>query len=147
MTKIALYKPDIAGNVGNIIRSCACFNLNLIIIEPCGFVFDIDRVQRSAMDYLKYVKITRYNGFDEFYEEEIKNTNSRLVLSTTKTNLSYKDFKFLDNDVILFGRESAGVSEEVANICDHKITIKMNKNVRSLNVATSCGIISSYIFN
>lgn len=145
MTKIALYKPDIAGNVGNIIRSCACFDIELIIIEPCGFPFDISRVKKSAMDYLQHIKLTRYNGFEEFYNSEISLKKSRLILATTKTDNDYKEFSFNDSDIILFGRESSGVPDEVANICDDKITIKMKNNMRSLNVAISCGIIASFL--
>lgn len=145
MSKIALYKPDIAGNVGTIIRTCVCFDLELIIIEPCGFPFDMNRVRKSAMDYINHAKITRYNGFDDFYQNEIKDSNSRLILASTKASTNYKNFTFEKSDIIMFGRESSGVPDDVFNISDDRIFIEMKNNMRSLNVAISCGIIASFI--
>lgn len=147
MTKIALYKPDIAGNVGTIIRTCVCFDLELIIIEPCGFPFDINRVRKSALDYIDHAKITRYFGFEDFYDKEIKENKSRLILASTKASTNYKDFKFEDRDIIMFGRESSGVPDEVFDLSDERVFIEMKNNMRSLNVAISCGIIASFACN
>jgi len=144
MTKIALYKPDIAGNVGTIIRTCVCFDLELIIIEPCGFPFDMNRVRKSALDYIDHARITRYGGFEDFYENEIKDKQTRLILASTKASTNYKDFKFGDKDIIMFGRESSGVPDEVFDASDERVFIEMKNNMRSLNVAISCGIIASF---
>ncbi|MBL6664926.1 MAG: tRNA methyltransferase [Rickettsiales bacterium] len=147
MIKIALYKPDIAENVGAIIRTCVCFDLELIVIMPCGFPFDINRIKKSAMDYINYAKITKYGGFEDFYDKEIKETKSRLILASTKASTNYKDFAFKDNDVVMFGRESSGVPHEVFALSDERVLIEMKNNMRSLNVAISCGIIASFACN
>jgi len=141
MTKIALYQPDIALNVGNIIRSCVCFDKELIIIEPCGFPFDLNRIKKSALDYIHHAKITRYISFEEFYEAEVVKNNHQLVLASTKASTNYCDFQFNHNQIIMFGRESCGVPQEVFDKCHHRIFIPMKNNMRSLNVAISCGII------
>ncbi len=141
MVKIALFQPEIALNVGSVIRTCACFDLELCIIEPCGFPFDMNRIKKSALDYINHIKISRFNSFEEFYEKEI-NSNSRLILATTKCNNNFREFKFAKNDVILFGMESAGVPEFVAQKANEKITIKMKNQMRSLNLAISCAIIA-----
>lgn len=141
MTKIALFQPDIAGNVGTIIRTCVCFDVELHIIEPCGFPFDIERVKRAALDYISKAKIIRHNSFEEFFQNEIKSKNQRLILASTKGSIDYRKFEFLENDVLMFGRESAGVPNEVFDKSNHRIFITMKNNMRSLNVAISCGIV------
>jgi len=141
MTKIVLYQPDIAGNVGSIIRSCVAFNSDLHIIEPCGFVFDINRIKKSALDYLQFVKIFRYNYFENFFNQEIISKKQRLVLASTKASQNYCDFKFDNDDFIMFGRESSGVPDEIFNKINHRIFIPTTKNVRSLNIACACSII------
>ncbi len=142
MIKIALFQPDIAGNVGTIMRTCACLGLELHIIEPCGFVFDMQKIRKSALDYIDYVRLFRHNSFEDFYQNQItKNPQNRLVLLTTKTDNSYADFVFKKNDILLLGRESAGVTEEVANQCQHQITIPMKNQMRSLNIAMAAGIV------
>ncbi len=143
MTKVVLFQPDIAGNVGTIIRTCVGFDVELHIIEPCGFPFDMQRVKKSALDYIFQAKIFLHTSFEEFYETEIKAKNYRLVLASTKASVDYRDFKFTDNDFLMFGKESAGVPEWVAEIADHRIFIPMKNNMRSLNVAISCGIVLS----
>lgn len=144
MVKVALYKPEIAGNVGSIIRTCACFGADLEIIEPCGFPFDMNRIKKSALDYIHHVKITRHNSFDEFYQKEVLKNDKRLVLATTKSQENYLDFSFAENDILLFGQESAGVPEEIHQKCQEKVTIKMKNEMRSLNLAVSCAIILSF---
>jgi tRNA (cytidine/uridine-2'-O-)-methyltransferase len=145
MTKIVLFQPDIAGNVGTIIRTCVCFDLELHIIEPCGFPFDIERVKRSAMDYINHAKIFRHASFEIFFEKEILQKNHRLILATTKGDNDYREFEFLENDFILFGKESAGVPDNVASKAHHKIFIPMKNEMRSLNIAIACGIILSRV--
>jgi tRNA (cytidine/uridine-2'-O-)-methyltransferase len=143
MTKIALFQPDIAGNVGTIIRTSVCFDVELHIIEPCGFPFDMQRIKKSALDYIDYAKIFRHFSFEEFYEKEILEKKSRLILATTKGSVDYNNFNFEKNDCLMFGRESAGVPDYVALKADHRVFIPMKNNMRSLNVAISCGIILS----
>jgi tRNA (cytidine/uridine-2'-O-)-methyltransferase len=142
MIKIALFQPDIAGNVGTIMRTCACLGLELHIIEPCGFVFDMQKIRKSALDYIDYVQLFRHNSFEDFYQNQItKNPQNRLVLLTTKTDNSYTDFTFKENDILLLGRESAGIPEEIAHQCQYKITIPMKNQMRSLNIAMAAGIV------
>lgn len=141
MQKVVLYQPDIAGNVGAIIRTCFCFGLELHIIEPCGFPFDIQKIKKSALDYFDQVEILRYISFDEFFKTQIVDQKKRLILATTKGSTDYRKFTFLKDDFLMFGRESAGVPDDVARKADHRIFIPMKNNARSLNIAISCGII------
>jgi len=137
---IALYKPDIPQNTAAIIRLCACLNLKIHIIEPCGFDLNDPRFKRVVMDYLGFSKIFRHQDYDEFLK---KNKKNRIVLMTTKATKHYHKFKFKKNDVLLFGRESAGVPENLHRSIKNKIKIPMNKKTRSLNVAMSVAIIST----
>lgn len=141
--KIAFYQPDIAANLAAMMRTAACLDFEIHIIEPCGFVFDMQKIRRIALDYIDYVKIIRHNSFQDFYQKEITEKQNRLVLLTTKTNNSYYDFKFSKNDILLLGRESAGVPEEVSNIAHHKITIPMKNDMRSLNVGVAATLVLS----
>ena len=141
MTKIALYQPDIAGNVGTIIRTCVCFDAELHIIEPCGFPLDMQRVKKSALDYIHHAKIFRHASFEDFFQSEIIEKNQRLVLASTKARVDYREFIFDKNDVLMLGRESAGVPDDVHEKAQERIFIPMKNNMRSLNVAISCGII------
>jgi tRNA (cytidine/uridine-2'-O-)-methyltransferase len=137
---IALYKPDIPQNTAAIIRLSACLNLNVHIIEPCGFDLNDSRFKRVVMDYKEYSKIFRYVDYDEFFK---KNKKKRIILMTTKANKYYHKFRFKKNDILLFGRESAGVPENLHNSIKNKVKIPMNKKTRSLNVAISVAIISA----
>jgi tRNA (cytidine/uridine-2'-O-)-methyltransferase len=139
MLKIVLFQPEIAGNVGSIIRCCACFNADLHIIEPCGFPFDLNRIKKSSLDYIEHVKIIRHNSFQDFYEKNI-NLNNRLILATTKSDKNVFNFEFNENDFILFGQESSGVPDFIHQLALNRITIKMKNGQRSLNLAISCGI-------
>lgn len=143
MIKIALYQPDIAGNVGTIIRTCVGFDCELHIIEPCGFPFDFQRIKKSALDYIFMAKITRHNSFEQFLQDVVRANKSRLILASTKSAKNYLDFKFQPNDVIMFGRESSGVPESVFKSSDHNVFIAMKNNLRCFNVAISCGIITA----
>ena len=137
---IALYKPDIPQNTAAIVRLGACLNLKIHIIEPCGFDLNDTRFKRVVMDYMNYSKIVRYEDYDMFLK---KNKRSRIVLMTTKAKKLYHKFKFKKNDILLFGRESAGVPEILHKTLENKIKIPMNKKTRSLNVAMSVAIVSS----
>ena len=136
---IALYKPDIPQNTAAIIRLSACLNLKVHIIEPCGFDLNDSRFKRVVMDYLGFSKIFRHQDYNEFLK---KNKKNRIVLMTTKATKHYHKFKFKKNDVLLFGRESAGVPENLHKSIKNKVKIPMNKKTRSLNVAMSVAIIS-----
>ena len=137
---IVLYKPDIPQNTAAIIRLSACLNLKIHLIEPCGFDLNDVRFKRVVMDYIGLSKIFRYDNFTAFLN---KNKKSRIVLMTTKAKKLYHNFKFKKNDMLLFGRESAGVPEDLHKILKNKIKIPMNEKTRSLNVAMSVAIIAS----
>lgn len=136
--KILLYQPDIAGNVGTIIRTCACFGLELNIIEPCGFPFDDNRIKRASMGYFEKIKIKKYDSFSDFKN---KNPNCRIILLTIKSSTRYYNFKFNENDIIMVGRETSGVPEEIHKNVDHRVLIPMKKEARCLNVAVSLSIV------
>ena len=140
MIGIALFKPDIPQNTAAIIRLCACFRLNVHIIEPCSFNLNDSRFKRVVMDYMQFVKIKRYEDFKSFTE---KNKNSRTILMTTKANKIYHGFKFKNSDILLFGKESAGVPNEVHKSVNFRLKIPINKKTRSLNQALSVAIASS----
>ena len=137
---IALYKPDIPQNTAAIIRLSACLNLKIHIIEPCGFSLNDARFKRVVMDYLGVCKIFKYEDYNNFL---IKNRKKRIVLMTTKAKKKYHEFKFNKNDILLFGRESAGVPENLHKTIKNKVKVPINKKTRSLNVAMSVAIISA----
>ena len=137
---IALYKPDIPQNTAAIIRLGACLNLKIHIIEPCGFNLHDSRFKRVVMDYMGMSRIFRYEDYDDFIK---KNKDKRIVLMTTKAKKHYHKFKFKKNDMMLFGRESAGVPENLHETIKNRIKVPMNKKTRSLNVAMSVAIISA----
>lgn len=137
--RLALFQPDIPQNTGTLLRLGACLGVELDIIEPCGFVFSEANLKRAGMDYLHLVKYRRHDSWNDFLEYRKNNQEEygRLVLLTTKTNTSYVDFEFKNNDILILGRESAGVPQEVHNLVDAKVTIPMTENARSINVAIS----------
>jgi tRNA (cytidine/uridine-2'-O-)-methyltransferase len=137
---IALFKPDIPQNTAAIIRLSACLNLKVHIIEPCGFNLNDSRFKRVVMDYMRYSEIFRYEDYDMFVK---KNKKKRIILMTTKATNYYHKFKFKKDDILLFGRESAGVPESLHISIENKIKIPMNKKTRSLNVAMSVAIIAA----
>jgi|TARA_B100001093_G_scaffold483830_1_gene516697 tRNA (cytidine/uridine-2'-O-)-methyltransferase len=143
MINIALYKPDIPQNTAAIIRLGACLSLRIHIIEPCGFSLNDSRFKRVAMDYTKLSKISKYKDYDSFKK---KNYKSRIILMTTKTNKAYFNFSFKNDDILLFGRESAGVTKRIHEDVKFKLTIPMQKKARSLNLAMSVAIVSSEAF-
>ena len=137
---IALYKPDIPQNTAAIIRLSSCLGLKVHIVEPCGFSLEDARFKRVAMDYIGLSKIFRYSDYDVFLK---KNSKSRIILMTTKAKKSYLKFKFKKSDILLFGRESAGVPNYLHKKIKNKLKVPMNKDTRSLNVAICVAIISS----
>jgi tRNA (cytidine/uridine-2'-O-)-methyltransferase len=138
--KIALYEPDIPQNTAAIMRTCACLGAGLEIIEPCGFLFSDKRFKRVVMDYMDEKMIKFYQSSEEFFKSK---KNQRIILLTTKSDSSYAEFKFETNDTLLFGRESAGVPDNIHNLIKHKLKIPMVNNKRSLNIASSVAIILS----
>ncbi len=137
---IALYKPDIPQNTASIIRLGACLNLKIHIIEPCGFNLNDPRFKRVVMDYTGLTDIYRYDDYDTFLK---KNKKSRIVLMTTKAKKNYHKFKFKKDDMLLFGRESAGVPERLHLLIKNKVKVPMFKKARSLNVAMTVAIIAA----
>ena len=141
--KIALFEPDIPQNTAAIIRTCACLGAKLEIIEPCGFLLNDKRFKRVVMDYMDEKDIIFYKSSDEFFR--IKE-NQRIILMTTKASISYTKFRFSKNDTILFGRESAGVPENIHKLIKNRLKIPMKNNKRSLNIASSVAIILAESF-
>jgi tRNA (cytidine/uridine-2'-O-)-methyltransferase len=136
MMRIALYQPEIPGNVGAILRLSACFGVGVDIIEPCGFVFSDKRLKRAGMDYADHVVITRHVDWDQFQAGAI----GRRILLTTHGDSPLYDFSFQPGDVLLLGQESAGVPDEVRADCDAAVRIPLLPSVRSLNVGMAAGI-------
>ena len=137
---IALYKPDIPQNTAAIIRLSSCLGLKVHIVEPCGFSLEDRRFKRVVMDYIGLSKIFRYADYNIFLK---KNSKSRIILMTTKAKKSYLKFKFKRSDILLFGRESAGVPENLHQTIKNKLKIPINKKTRSLNVAMAVAIVAS----
>ena len=137
MIRLAAYQPDIALNVGAMIRLSACLNVPLDIIEPCGFPLSVKALRRSAMDYADIVDLTRHDSWDAFMR--VSNTR-RVVLMTTHAEDILWDFDFRVGDTILMGRESLGVPEEVHQFCDARVKLPMFGAARSLNVAMTAGM-------
>ena len=135
---IALYKPDIPQNTAAIIRLGACLNLKIHIIQPCGFDLHDPRFKRVVMDYIGLSRIIKYEDYNKFLS---KNKRKRIVLMTTKAKKHYHKFNFKKNDILLFGRESAGVPENIHKIIENRLKIPMKNNMRSLNIASSVAII------
>ena len=140
MINIVLYKPDIPQNTAAIVRLSACLNLKIHIIEPCGFNLDDSRFKRVAMDYIKISEIIRYPNFEDFTKN---NSKFRVILMTTKSKKFYHRFKFRKNDLLLFGRESAGVPDEIHKKIKYKLKVPLSGEARSLNVAMTVAIVAS----
>lgn len=141
--RIALYQPDIPQNTGTLLRLGACLDVALDIIEPCGFIFSEKALKRAGMDYLDMVSYCHHDSWENFlkYRDDHRDAYGRLVLLTTKASLPYTQFKFLPNDVLLLGRESAGVPQEVHELADARLLIPMNEKARSINVAVSATMV------
>lgn len=139
--RIALYQPDIAGNTGTILRLAACLGLGVDIIEPAGFDVSDRNLKRAGMDYIAAVSLNRHVNWERFDEWRIS-AGRRLVLASTKAAERYTDFTFSADDVLLFGRESAGVPDHVHDRADGRIIIPMVEGQRSINVAMSAAMIA-----
>jgi tRNA (cytidine/uridine-2'-O-)-methyltransferase len=137
--QIALFQPDIPQNTGTILRLCACLDVAAHIIEPAGFPVSDRHFRRAGMDYLDQVSITRHDSWSKFAQWR-NHGGFRLVLFTTKAAGSYLDYRYSADDVLLFGRESAGVTEEVAASADARLVIPIRPGLRSLNVAIAAAM-------
>ena len=136
---LALYEPDIAANAGAMMRTCACLGIDAAIIEPAGFPISDRRFRRSGMDYLDHVAIERHASFERF-ETWRRTTGRRLVLLTTKGDSRLWDFGFRPGDVLMVGRESAGVPNAVAAVADARVRIPIRPPLRSLNVGIAAAL-------
>jgi tRNA (cytidine/uridine-2'-O-)-methyltransferase len=131
--RLALFEPDIPQNAASLIRLGACLGVPVDVIEPCGFLFTDAAFRRAGMDYLAQADVARHSSWNEF----VAQLSGRLILLTTKAQLSYTAFAFMRDDVILLGRESAGVPDEVHARAEARLRIPMRSGLRSLNVAQS----------
>lgn len=138
--RLALYEPDIPQNAGTLFRLGACMGIPVDLIEPAGFDASDRNLKRAGLDYLPHVEIIRHLSFRHF-ESWRRENGHRLLLATTKSAVRYTDFAFRRGDIILLGRESAGVPEAVHAGADHRITIPIRAGLRSLNIAIAGGIL------
>lgn len=139
LIRIALFQPDIPQNTGTILRLAACLGLAVDIIEPAGFDASDRNFRRAGLDYLDHVPVERHASFDRFLEA-MRAQQRRIVLFTTKAQRAHAGFPFEARDVLLFGRESAGVSQRVHDAADIRLRIPMRANLRSINVAMSVAL-------
>jgi len=139
--RIALYEPDIPQNTGTILRTCACLGLEAHIIEPAGFPVTDRAFRRAGLDYLDKVTITRHASFADF-DAWRRGERLKLVLLTTAAAGSYLDHSFSGDQILMFGRESAGVPESVHNAADARLFIPMRADLRSLNIAVAVAMVA-----
>jgi tRNA (cytidine/uridine-2'-O-)-methyltransferase len=138
--------PDMPQNLGVIIRTAACLEFPLHIIKPLSFSMTDKRFKGAVMDYIDQCEIVNHDDWNNF-EKHCESNNKRIVLATTKTNNSFYNYSFNNSDIILFGKETAGVPQEIHKKVIEKITIPINQKTRSLNLATSVSIIASQIIS
>jgi tRNA (cytidine/uridine-2'-O-)-methyltransferase len=138
--RLALFEPDIPQNTGALIRLGACLGVPVDIIEPCGFLWSDAKLKRAGMDYLGQADLTRHASWAAF---KAASAGARLVLLTTKAATSYLDFAFGPTDILLLGRESAGVPEAVHASAAARLFVPMRKGLRSLNVAMAGAIVTA----
>ena len=141
--RLALFQPDMPQNTGTLLRLGACLGVEIDIIMPCGFIFEEKTLKRYGMDYLNLVKYRKHDSWDDFmsYAKTHQDEYGRIVLLTTKSKQPYTEFEFHPNDVILLGRESAGVPEQVHQEVDARLIIPMTELARSINVAVSATMV------
>ena len=141
LLKIVLFEPEIAQNMGTIVRLCACFGIPLGVIEPCGFPFSSKALKRAMMDYGELNDVEKYINFQKYFDQKkVQNLESRMILLTTKGDECLWDFKFSVGDHLFFGNEGHGVPNSVAIKSDAKVYIPMQGGGRSLNLSISVGI-------
>jgi tRNA (cytidine/uridine-2'-O-)-methyltransferase len=140
MVAVALYQPDIPQNTGAMLRLSACLGLVTHVIWPAGFDLSDRALRRAGMDYLDHAAIVRHVNWAAF-EAWRRDKGARLVLMTTKAAMPYTDFAFAPGDIILLGRESAGVPDEIHEAADERLVVPMVADLRSLNVATTAAMV------
>ncbi|HTK84284.1 MAG TPA: tRNA (cytidine(34)-2'-O)-methyltransferase [Patescibacteria group bacterium] len=137
--RLALYQPDIPQNAGAAMRLCACLGVGLDVIEPCGFIWDDKKIRRAGMDYIDAADIARHSSWQAFLDN--RQGSGRLVLLTVQGATAYSNFAFAPGDIIIAGRESAGVPDEVHNAADARLLVPMQKGMRSLNVVNASAMV------
>ena len=138
--QIALYQPDIPQNTGNILRTAACLAVPLHLIEPAGFDASDKTLKRAGLDYLDHARITRHISYEAFADWR-RSAGARMIALTTKASDRYIDFEFESDDVLLLGRESAGLPDQVHAHADARLRIPMAAGLRSINVAAACAMV------
>jgi tRNA (cytidine/uridine-2'-O-)-methyltransferase len=140
--RLALYEPDIPQNAGAMIRLAACLDADLEIIEPCGFLLDDRRLDRAALDYRPHCRLTRHRSWAAFQVARAAGTlPGRLVLLTTRASQAHQDFAFQGDDILLLGRESAGVPEAVHAAAEARVRVPLRPGLRSLNLALAAALV------
>lgn len=140
--RLALYQPDIPQNTGTLLRMAACLDVGVDIIGPAGFDMSDRSLRRAGLDYLTHVDLTRHQSFEDFEKARLARAQaSRLVLLTSHGEMPYTDFKFCATDVLLLGRESAGVPEAVHDGASARLRIPMHGGLRSLNIAVAAAMV------
>ncbi|MBT3304923.1 MAG: tRNA (cytidine(34)-2'-O)-methyltransferase [Rhodospirillaceae bacterium] len=138
--RLALYQPDIPQNAGTLLRTAACLAISVDVIEPCGFVFSDKQFRRAGMDYLKNMDVVRHDSWAAFGDSS-ERRGSRLVLLSTRAQTVYTDFAFQSGDILMVGRESAGVPDDVFGATDAQVRVPMVDGARSLNVAIAAAMV------
>ncbi len=138
--RLALYQPDIPQNTGTLLRTAMCLNLGVDIIEPCGFVFSDRQLKRAGMDYLQDADVTRHSSWAAFTAARTQGS-ARLVLLSTKAQTVYTDFAYQPDDILMVGRESAGVPDDVFAATNAQVRVAMAVGARSLNVAIAAAMV------
>jgi tRNA (cytidine/uridine-2'-O-)-methyltransferase len=140
--RLVLYEPDIPQNAGTMMRLAACFGVPVEVIEPCGFIFSDRHLRRAGMDYLEHVALTRHDSLAHFEAWRCQHAaHARLLLLTTKGETAYQDFAYRADDLIMVGRESAGVPDAVHALADARLRIALVPGLRSLNVAVAAAMV------
>ncbi len=140
--RIALYQPDIPQNTGTILRMAACFGVPVDVIGPAGFDFSERSLRRAGLDYLRHVTLARHESWEAFNSARMTSRASRLVLATSRGAIPYTSFVFAAADILLFGRESAGVPDAIHTAADACIVVPMRPSLRSLNIAVAAAIVT-----
>ena len=140
MPRLALYQPDIPQNTGTLLRLAACLDVAVDLIEPAGFDVSDRNFRRAGLDYVERARVHRHASWAAF-DGWRRGTGARLVLATTRGAIAYPDWAFQRGDVILVGRESAGVPEEVHRAADARVAVPMRAGLRSLNVAVAAAMV------
>ena len=138
--RLALYQPEIPQNTGTLLRLGACLNISLDIIEPCGFIWNDQKLRRAGMDYIEIANVTRHRSWKEFLAEQHQHMR-RVILLDPQAPQSFLDFHFQPNDVLLLGKESSGVPASLLKEVNATVTIPMAKGTRSLNMAISASMV------